>query len=167
MPIKSIILGVERVITTMSTKKILYRLPDKGQISGVAAGVAEYFSLDVTLLRVILVLLAFMTGGGIVVAYIILAIILPTPDVAKQKTKDQFSEKQISDNVQKLSSELKTNNSVTKIRNILGLGLVLLGIWLLLAEFFPSILQFRWSYIWPIVLIIAGILVVTSSREDK
>lgn len=69
----------------MATKKTLYRLPKQGKIAGVCAGLADYFDMDVTLMRVLFVVAAFVTGGFGILLYIILAIILPVSSGSKSK----------------------------------------------------------------------------------
>ncbi len=46
------------------------------KIAGVCGGIAEYFNIDPTLVRVIAVVLAFFGGGGIL-AYLAAWIIMP------------------------------------------------------------------------------------------
>jgi phage shock protein PspC (stress-responsive transcriptional regulator) len=55
--------------------------PQAGRkIAGVCAGVAEYFDLDVTLVRVVWLIVACFGGGGFV-AYLIAWIVMPNqPD---------------------------------------------------------------------------------------
>ena len=57
-------------------KKQLMRSGHDKKIAGVCAGVAHYFDMDPTIVRVIWGVLAFGYGAGIV-AYIILQIIAP------------------------------------------------------------------------------------------
>ena len=57
-------------------KKQLMRSGRDKKIAGVCAGVANYFDMDPTIVRVIWGVLAFCYGAGIV-AYIILWIIAP------------------------------------------------------------------------------------------
>ena len=57
-------------------KKQLMRSSRDKKIAGVCAGVAYYFDIDPTIVRVIWGVLAFCYGAGIV-AYIILWIIAP------------------------------------------------------------------------------------------
>jgi phage shock protein C len=61
-------------------KKRLTRSRNK-MIAGVCAGLAEYFDLDPTLVRVLYVLISILSAAfpGIIV-YIILMFILPPPD---------------------------------------------------------------------------------------
>lgn len=56
----------------------LRRSRDKGMIAGVVAGLAQYFSMDVTLLRVLYVLVSIISVAfpGIL-AYILLWILIP------------------------------------------------------------------------------------------
>ena len=56
-------------------KKRLYRSNDK-MLAGVCAGIAEYFDIDPTLVRLGWVVLSFIGFSG-VLAYIIAAIIIP------------------------------------------------------------------------------------------
>ena len=56
-------------------KKRLYRSDDK-MLAGVCAGVAEYFDIDPTLVRLGWVVLSFIGFSGLL-AYIIAAIIIP------------------------------------------------------------------------------------------
>ena len=59
-----------------SYEKQLMRSGSDQKIAGVCAGVANYFDIDPTIVRVIWGVLAFCYGAGIV-AYIILWIIAP------------------------------------------------------------------------------------------
>ena len=63
-------------------KKQLTKSRDK-KIAGVAAGIAEYFDLDTTLVRVAFVIILIFTGGPpAIIAYVLLALIFPSPDKA-------------------------------------------------------------------------------------
>lgn len=56
-------------------KKRLVRSDDK-MVLGVASGVANYFDIDPTIVRLLFVLLTMMASGGLI-AYVILAILMP------------------------------------------------------------------------------------------
>ncbi|MEL7436843.1 MAG: PspC domain-containing protein, partial [Chloroflexota bacterium] len=47
-----------------------------GEIGGVCAGLAEYFNVDVTLIRIIFVLLGIFGGNGVLL-YVILWMVMP------------------------------------------------------------------------------------------
>jgi phage shock protein PspC (stress-responsive transcriptional regulator) len=61
---------------TMEGKK-LYRSNSDKMIAGVCGGLANYFGIDATLVRLIFALLVFFGVGSGVVLYIILAIVMP------------------------------------------------------------------------------------------
>lgn len=56
--------------------KRLYRSKKDRMICGVCGGIAKYFKIDPTLVRLAFVLIALWAGSGIL-AYIIAAIIIP------------------------------------------------------------------------------------------
>ena len=56
--------------------KKFYRIQSGKKIAGVCTGLAEYFGLDVTLVRVLFIVLAFGAGSAIL-AYLILWIAAP------------------------------------------------------------------------------------------
>ena len=56
--------------------KRLYRCDQGKKICGVCQGVAEYLNADVTVVRLITVLIALFCGSG-VIAYILCAIVMP------------------------------------------------------------------------------------------
>ena len=61
----------------MANKK-LYKDPENKKISGVCAGIAKYFEIDPTIVRLIWALAVIFAGTGIL-AYIICAIIMSDP----------------------------------------------------------------------------------------
>ncbi len=56
--------------------KRLYRSKKERMLGGVAGGIAEYFAVDPTLIRLLWVVSFFMGGAGIL-AYIVAFIIIP------------------------------------------------------------------------------------------
>lgn len=58
----------------MEPKK-LFRSTTNRMITGVCGGIAEYFNVDPTIIRLAAVILGF-TGGGIV-AYIVCSLVIP------------------------------------------------------------------------------------------
>ena len=68
----------------MTNKKRLYKSQTDRQLAGVCGGIAEYFDVDPTLVRVGYVLLTICTVGfpG-VIAYVVLAAIMPNKDEVK------------------------------------------------------------------------------------
>lgn len=57
-------------------EKKLYRSSHNKTLAGVCGGIAEYFNIDPTIIRVVWAILAACGGSGIL-AYIICALIMP------------------------------------------------------------------------------------------
>lgn len=63
-------------IGSVAARRKLMRPKVGRKIAGVCAGVAEYFDLDITLVRVVWLVLTIFGGGGLI-AYIIGWIVMP------------------------------------------------------------------------------------------
>jgi len=61
----------------MNDIKTLTRSKSNRMIAGVCAGLADYLNIDPTVVRLLFVLGLFLAGPGIVVAYLIMAIVTP------------------------------------------------------------------------------------------
>lgn len=57
-------------------KKKLYKIEQGKKLDGVCGGIAEYFDIDPTLVRLAWILFTALGGSGII-AYIIAAIVIP------------------------------------------------------------------------------------------
>lgn len=129
----------------------LYRSRKTRIIAGVAGGLAEYFEIDVTLVRLLWVLAVFAGGTG-VLAYIVAVIVIP-------EEKDAFGypgAEQVEDRVK----PEKIPHRETARRNA-GLLLIGLGIVLLAYEILPRDLM---RYLWPLLLIALGIFILFRDR---
>jgi phage shock protein PspC (stress-responsive transcriptional regulator) len=60
------------------SSRILVRSREGRMVAGVCMGVAEYFGMDVTLLRVIVAVVAVITGGAGFLAYLVAWAIIPS-----------------------------------------------------------------------------------------
>lgn len=60
--------------------KKLFRSVRDRMIAGVCGGIAEYFNIDSTLVRLVFLLLVFGIGGGLI-AYIVAWIVVPDSPV--------------------------------------------------------------------------------------
>lgn len=63
----------------MDERKRLYKSRNNKMVCGVCAGIADYFNIDPSIVRVLWAVLALAAGTGIL-AYIACAIILPEGD---------------------------------------------------------------------------------------
>ena len=60
--------------------KRLYRIKEDKMIAGVCSGLAEYFDIDPTIVRLAWLVAVFCAGGGLI-AYIIAYIVIPKEPV--------------------------------------------------------------------------------------
>ncbi len=60
----------------MAEGKKLYRSTTNKKLFGVCGGLAEYFDIDATVVRIIFLILLLCAGGG-GVAYLICALVMP------------------------------------------------------------------------------------------
>ena len=58
-------------------EKKLYKIEEGKKLDGVCGGIAEYFNVDPTLIRLIWALLTLCTVGVGLIGYLICAVILP------------------------------------------------------------------------------------------
>lgn len=73
---------VEKKFST--SKRKLRKSKDK-KVSGVASGIAEYFNIDPTLVRIAFVVGTIASGGPFFLSYLVLSLIMPKPDAASTK----------------------------------------------------------------------------------
>jgi|AntRauTorckE6833_2_1112554.scaffolds.fasta_scaffold00288_3 phage shock protein C len=161
--------------------KKLYRSRQDQIIGGVCGGIAEYFGIDATLVRLAFVLFALIEGAG-VIAYIIAWIIVPErptgndrgnekdiydvdykQDDEEEEYKQQDEEGEYKAEQNTPETEKKSNeNGKEQRKRILGLILVALGIFFILDNWIPA---FYWRRFWPIILIVLGVVLIY--REVK
>lgn len=72
--------------------KRLYKSDNK-MICGVCAGIADYFNIDPTLVRLITVFLLFAGVGSGLIAYIVAAVIIPEKSSSETKSAKDIPEK--------------------------------------------------------------------------
>ena len=78
--------------------KRLYTLNDGAIIGGVCNGLAAYMNLDVTVVRLVFVLLVFITGGSMILIYLLLMLVIPearTPEEKAELRGERFSAQEV------------------------------------------------------------------------
>ena len=58
--------------------KLLTRSMKDRMFAGVCGGLGDYLGMDPTVIRLIFILLFFVTGPGVMLAYLIMALIVPS-----------------------------------------------------------------------------------------
>jgi len=72
-------------MSDLNQPKRLYLSKTDKKIMGVCGGLAEYLNIDPTVIRLIAVVLIFVTGGGAIIAYLIIGVIVPNPPIPPQE----------------------------------------------------------------------------------
>ncbi len=68
---------MNNVATDNESIKRLYRSTENSKIFGICGGIAKYFKIDPTLIRILWLLFTFFGGGFFLIIYIILYFIIP------------------------------------------------------------------------------------------
>jgi phage shock protein PspC (stress-responsive transcriptional regulator) len=123
-------------------------------IGGVCSGLAEFFGLDVALVRIAFVI-AFMFASFGFWLYIILWIVLPVE--GQQSTVNSQQSESVSESVSVSKSE-------SKVKSVLaGSFVILIGLLFLINNFIP--INWVWK-LWPLILVAIGVvMIVTSSKK--
>jgi len=74
--------------------KILVRSRKGRMVAGICAGTADYFGLDVTLVRVIVTVVSIITGGAGALAYLAAWMIIPDEGEKTSIAQDIIGKKQ-------------------------------------------------------------------------
>jgi len=128
-------------MATNSDSSRVHRSSTERVIAGVCGGLAEYFEVDPSLVRVAFVVATLWSGLGLLL-YVILAIVLPVdPDAA-----------------------LVTVPRPERSRNLAAVVLILLGA-LLLAGNVGWAPWLTWQFFWPTVLVVVGGALMLRSKE--
>jgi len=152
----------------------LYRSRRDSILGGVAAGVADYFDMDPSIVRVVWAVLALVTGGIFLVLYIVMWIIVPegpsaatvaratTPDA--QAPAEPGSEPPAADMSVAAAQPVDWETREHRLRRggsggavIFGLILIGLGAWFLVDQYLPDI---DTDLLWPVALVILGVVLL-------
>ena len=130
-------------------QKKLYRNPDDKMLSGLTSGLACYFDKDPLLFRLLMVILAFLTQGLAVIAYLIVWLIVPEAKTPEQRLEMQGKSvnmenlrEEILKGTQNLKEKIASQEVQSKARGCLG------GLLDLIAKMFKFLL----------ILMVIGIL---------
>ena len=136
----------------MENYKRLERDTQHKVIGGVCSGLANYFDIDASLLRVLFVFMFLFASAGFWL-YVLLWIVMPADVTAT-----------VIDESGHTVVETSGRNPGRRGGIALGLILIAIGAVALLNRFMPEI---NWQTVWPVLLIVLGILVLLPSRGRK
>lgn len=96
-------------------KKRLMRDTENNLAAGVAAGMATYFNIDVSIVRLIWVLMIIFTSGAGLIFYIIAALILPAAKTSSEKLQMQG----LSPTIENITTEVETPKKINNLNKFL------------------------------------------------
>ena len=151
--------------------KRFYRSTTDRIIGGVAAGLAEYFTLDPVLIRLLFVIFTLFGGSGALV-YVILWIAIPEKPSGlnqAQNVKQPIMETPQNPQGDPLGTNPKNEVPAEPKKKgslIGGLVLITIGAIFLADEFFPRV---DFGDLWPLILIVigAGLLINTFAKKQN
>lgn len=154
-------------------EKKLQRNEQEKTVAGVCAGLAEYFDVDVTWIRIAFVL-AVLAGLSGILAYIVLWIAVPVKPFVPNY--GQFSaDYKVYDNAASPNDPIndpsftgipypkkkKSDNATV----VMGIIFVIFGAFFLMDEFHFVPYWFEFHKLWPLVFIIPGIMMITNANK--
>lgn len=144
-------------------KKLCRSQTDK-MIFGVCGGIGEYYNVESTWVRLVLVFLVFITSGFALLLYFIMALLMPA-------NRDQGLTPK--ENLEDLSVEMKNLGQTAKQamksgrsgrrRSVLGVAIIIIGLIAFFNELFPNF-WIGWKVLWPIIIILIGVSFISDSR---
>jgi phage shock protein C len=144
----------------MDSSKKLYKSRHDKMIDGVCAGMAEYFGVNTALVRILFVLFGFFGGSGIIAYITAMILVPPNPDHVPVA---HLSDEQRND----LKEQKNVNHNI-----FWGIVLILVGGLMFLDEL--DLFEFRWfwhhfpwDFLFPAVLILAGVILIVSRSPFK
>ncbi len=162
-------------------EKRLYRSQTNRVMWGVCGGLAKYFNVDPVVVRIIFVLLIPANGIGIL-AYIIMAVVIPLE--GSKATSPKETTRENIEEIKKTATEFGQDIRVTftgggkaeekteaakksrQSQNLIGITLIALGIFILMSTL-NIFWWFRWGHLWPVVLIIVGLIIIINTWRKR
>ncbi|SKC43034.1 PspC domain-containing protein [Maledivibacter halophilus] len=141
--------------------KKLFRSPNDKILAGVCGGIADYFAIDPTLVRIVWVIFTLMGGAGII-AYIICAVIFPEGsgnDTGLIGDEYVVGAKNYEDKYNNYDDEGHDKNKI-----LIGSILVVLGVLFLIRRY---VYWFDLGKLWPVVLIGLGVFIIYKGKEGN
>jgi phage shock protein C len=161
----------------------LYRSRRDSILGGVAGGVAEYLDVDPSIVRVVWAVLALITGGIFLLAYLVMWIVVPqSPSSATWPGPEMAPGTPPGGGAGTAPGEGAAADAAppwrgwggdeSRVRRggsggavVFGLILIGAGIWFLIDRYVPA---FDSDLVWPIALVVLGVaLLVVSLRRPR
>ncbi len=145
----------------MGTHQILYRSRSNRMLAGVAGGIAEYFNIDPTIIRLVFLVLTIAGGAGVLV-YAVGWIIIPEAPLTPQEAAMPEPDETKTTTDRPATHDHRHYHERSPQGRMLG-GIILIGLGV--AFFIQETIGFDvWRYAWPMILIIIGLFIIMKRR---
>ena len=139
-------------------------------ISGVCGGIADYLDIDATFVRVVMVILAFPFGVGVLI-YFLLLFLMPNPGEAtpfvRPVTGDPTADAAVDPTVAVTPAAPRVVDPLVTERRRNGLGILLVAVGAVFLLGNMGAFRFiDWHYIWPVVLIAIGVYFIAQRSRS-
>lgn len=130
--------------------KKLKRSRNNRMILGVCGGIAEYLNIDPTIIRIVWLLIALPSFGFLGIAYFVCGFVIPEDDGVIYQDEN--------------TSKTNDNSQL-----YIGIGVILLGVYLLMRIFFPwiNLRLLNITRYWPVLLIVLGVYILINHKNEK
>jgi len=144
-----------------------YRDPDNAVLGGVASGLAAYLGWDVALIRVILVVLFFLSYSSIIPIYIIVWIVAPAARTVAQKLEmqgEQVTADRIKEEINNMKNYVNSDQFEQKASSVGSrLGEVFSAVFKVLFGIFGAIMAFVGFVVLGALLFVLSLLIFEPS----
>jgi phage shock protein C len=142
-------------------QKQLYRSRETRMIAGIAGGLADYFDLDVSLVRLFWIIAIFFGGGGIL-AYLIAWVVIPEENPVSGRNgngpDESYRENQSPEQPTTVIYETTAvHHDRTKKLSSAGVILIVMGLLILFKDSLPWHMV---RFLWPVALIGLGLFLL-------
>jgi phage shock protein PspC (stress-responsive transcriptional regulator) len=139
----------------------MYRIKNQNSIlGGVCQGLASYLKTDLTLVRIVFVVL-FFTPFPIIISYLILWAVLPIKHLEMAMSSEYYDSSTNFKPIANMSNQPRNGNMVG------GLILIILGAVFSFKTFFDINLFSYLKNMWPLILIGLGVWIIVKDKDDN
>lgn len=79
----------ESVSTEPKTKKVFLRSRTNRMVTGLSAGLAKHFDMEIDVVRILWIIAFIASGGAVIIVYLIMAMVIPEePEIITEEKMD-------------------------------------------------------------------------------
>lgn len=148
-------------------KNRLYRSEANRILGGVCGGLGEFLGINPIFIRIFFIIWTVL-GEFSILIYFILWVVVPTKTASDSGEK--FSSDELGARIRLVGSEIReiVHQPSPQLITFAGIGLIAWGVYYLLRRFgFPWVAWDYTGYLWPALLIIAGVFILVRATSRK